>query len=208
MTAFAKRKRSFNVCLMRDILVALGLFGLLAACSKGSEQVATRSSQSSATSSVVSAPHAVVVESDKPQVSSDTGDADEGPISFSRQWDPGRTDEAQPHTRFLAREHPVGNASLMLYLDTAITPVGQPDAFTRYAPADSIRVSEVQRDEQFADHCYTRGSVVVGQIGGVSNRGTPERFEHPRLAWRFDTLSKRIQGVDPDSVYCTITEPD
>jgi hypothetical protein len=153
-------------------------------------------------------PGAAVVVPDKPEVSADTEDAYEGPVIFSREWDPGRTDEAQPHTRFLAREHPVSNRGIVLYLDTARSAVGTPDSFTAYASADSILVSGVRNDELFTEHCYLTGTVVIGQFGGVSSRGTPEHFEHPRLAWRFDTVAKRIQRMDADSVYCTISEPD
>ncbi|MGZ3373582.1 MAG: hypothetical protein ACXU9Z_09885 [Gemmatimonadaceae bacterium] len=153
-------------------------------------------------------PGAAVVVLDKSEVSSDSEGADDGTLIFNREWDPGRTDEAQPHTRFLARERLIANRALMLFLDTAITRVGQPDALTAYTPADSVLVPAVGRDEVFTDHCYLTGTVTVGQIGGVSNRGTPEHFEHPRLAWRFDTVAKRIQRMDADSVYCTITEPD
>jgi hypothetical protein len=153
-------------------------------------------------------PGSAVVVLDKSEVSSDSESANDGALIFNREWDPGRTDESHPHTRFLAREHLIANRALMLFLDTAITRVDTPDALTSYTPADSVLVPGVGRDEVFTDHCYVRGSVVVGQIGGVSNRGTPEHFEHPRLAWRFDTLTKRIQPTDPDSVYCTITEPD
>jgi hypothetical protein len=192
----------------REILVALGILGLLAACINGSERVATKNGQSSASSSVVGMPGAAVVVLDKPEVSGETEDVYEGPVIFSREWDPGRTDESHPHTRFLAREHPIANRALLLFLDTAITPVGKPDALTAYAPADSVLVPGIGRDELFTAHCYLRGSVLVGQIGGVSSRGTPEHFEHPRLAWRFDTLTKRIQSMDADSVYCTISEPD
>jgi hypothetical protein len=153
-------------------------------------------------------PGSSVVVLDKSEVSSDTEDAYEGPVILSDAWDPGRTDESHPHTRFMAREHPIANRALLLFLDTAITPVGKPDALTAYAPADSVLVPGIGRDELFTAHCYIRGSVLVGQIGGVSSRGTPEHFEHPRLAWRFDTVAKRIQRMDADSVYCTISEPD
>jgi len=193
---------------MRQILNALAIISVLAACSKGDESVATKSSQSSASSSVVGMPGAAVVVLDKPEVSGDTEDVYEGPVIFSRQWDPGRTDEAQPHSRFLAREHPVSNRGLVLFLDTARTPVGKPDSFTAYATVDSILVSGVRNDELFTEHCYLTGTVAIGQFGGVSSRGTPEHFEHPRLAWRFDTVAKRIQRMDADSVYCTISEPD
>jgi hypothetical protein len=153
-------------------------------------------------------PGSAVVVLDKSEVSSDSEDVDDGTLIFNREWDPGRTDEAQPHTRFLAREHLIANRALMLFLDTAITRVGKPDALTSYTPADSVLVPAVGRGEVFTDHCYLTGTVTIGQIGGVSSRGTPEHFEHPRLAWRFDTVAKRIQSIDPDSVYCTITEPD
>jgi hypothetical protein len=206
MTGFTTRERRVDrQYVMREMMTALAICGLLAACAKGDERVATTTS---ASSSVTSVPGAVVVARDTPSVSSDTEDADDGTLIFNRQWDPGRTDEAQPHTRFLAREYLVRNRSIVLSLDTAITPVGKPDAFTVYASADSILVSAVGRDELFTEHCHVTGSEVVGQIGGVSSRGTPERFEHPRLAWRFDTVAKRIQPMDADSVYCTISEPD
>jgi hypothetical protein len=140
-------------------------------------------------------------------VSADS-DSDVGPLIFRREWDPGRTDEAQPHSRFLARGYPAGTNGLVLSLDTAINQLSKADAAIGYAKVDSIHVSGVQPDETFTDHCYLAGSDVIGQLGGVSNRGTPDHFEHPRLAWRFDTTAKRIRVIKADSVYCTIIEPD
>jgi hypothetical protein len=132
---------------------------------------------------------------------------DEGEEILGRQWDPGRNDEAQPRSRFLARAYSARNSAMVLSLDSAITGVAKSGS-SGYAMVDTVSVPGVRRGELFTYHCYTTGSSAIGQIGGLGSDGTPEHFEHPRLAWRFDTVAKRIQRIAPDSVYCTEIEPD
>ena len=133
--------------------------------------------------------------------SNDNDDSDIAEEVVRREWDPGRMDEGKQHSRFLARAYPGSSRSLLLSLDTS-TSQGA------FAHIDTLVVTDVRRSDLFTYHCHTVNSDVVGQIGALSSSGTPEHFEHPRLAWRFDTLMKRIQKISADSVFCTVSEPD
>lgn len=175
----------------------------LLACGNPSDEVADKKTSTADVNAVASAQARV----DTARRADTTDDGDNGPVIFRREWDPGRADEAQVQSRFLARAYPAGPADLVLTLDTTTARVTQRPS-NGYGNADFIRISHLRSGETFTYHCYVTGSTAIGQIGGVSNRGTPERFEHPRLAWRFDTTTLRIRQIAADSVYCTIVEPD
>jgi hypothetical protein len=113
---------------------------------------------------------------------------------FNRQWDPGRTDEAQARTRFFARVYPVSGHLLVLALDSSDARKTGGLSPPPYGVADSLLVA-YRPGENFSYLCNLGGSNATFRVGGLSGSENPEVWRHPRLAWEFDTVAKRIRSL-------------
>lgn len=130
--------------------------------------------------------------------------------SFQQQWIPGQPDEGyyENRSRFSARAHNFSNGRLLLWLDTSITRNQQTTPRFNLVVADSAVVSSLAASEVFTPYCRVGSGLADGQIGGVAPILVPEKWERPRLAWRFDTVTSRIRLIPTDSVSCAVLGPD
>lgn len=91
---------------------------------------------------------------------------------------------------------------MVIWYDTAVRatedhPVG-------HAHTDSVVVNGVQHLEYLGRFCFVGQSPENGIVGLVQEGDTLFR---PRLAWRFNKSSLRIEPFKSDSLWCRITDP-
>jgi hypothetical protein len=195
--------------MIRQLSRALIGLAVLVACEKRPENVAITNQQPPSATSL-SNTHAPEQQATSANMHSpaDTEEADTTLGIFRRQWDPGRTDESQPKTRFLARAFPAAGNLVVLAMDTSIAGAREGVAARRYANADSVVIPNVRPGEDFTYYCRVGGVFAIGHVGALAGSQVPERWERPRLAWRFDTVAKRIRPIATDSVTCALSDPD
>jgi hypothetical protein len=87
---------------------------------------------------------------------------------------------------------------LLLFLDTA-----------RDAHVDSLAVSNLGVHESFATLCrLTTGSDADNRVVAIMRDTVHEQWLKPRLAWMFDTVSRHIKPIAPDSASCMLEIAD
>jgi uncharacterized protein YceK len=185
---------------MRKILFVLIISGVLAGCSTKTDNVATQKSETDSA-------QATQMAADGDPAALDTESA-EAVLPFRREWDPGRSDESHPRSRFFAREYAPSKRVVILALDTLSSRAAQGTA-RRYVVADSLLVTDLRPGEFFSTYCGVGGSPPTRQVGGLgSNISSPKPWERARLGWRFDTAAVRIRLITSDSVSCQFSEPE
>ena len=97
--------------------------------------------------------------------------------------------------------HPSG--SMVIWFDTAVRatedhPVG-------HAHTDSIVLNGVRHLEYLGRFCFVGNAAAHADIVGLVQEG--DTLFRPRLAWRFNTSSLRIEAFQSDSLWCRITDP-
>jgi hypothetical protein len=187
----------------RTLLLATTLSTFVGGCSRSAIQSAGTNAGSSTSRSVAAS------RTDSPGTSrsNDSDESDTTIAPFDRQWDPGRADEARPRSRFFARVHAVSGNLLVLLFDSTANNDPNAAGGRKFFLADSVSVS-YRAGEMFSYLCTLGGSYAIGRVGGLSSSSNPELWIRPRLAWNFDTVSKRIRPVPADSVTCALSEPD
>ncbi len=126
-----------------------------------------------------------------------------------QRWIPGQPypEELENVSRFSARSHWFSDGRLLLWLDTSTSRAVQRSR-RHFEVADSVVISTLSSGEFFTEYCRIGDGLADGQIGGTARTLERERWETPRLAWVFDTLTSRIRTIPPDSVRCAVPDPD
>ncbi len=129
---------------------------------------------------------------------------------FEQRWIPGQPKEGEYEnvSRFSARSHYFSDGRLLLWLDTSTSRAEQRTPRRHFVVADSVSISTLGPGEFFTQYCRIGEGLADGQIGGTARTLEPERWEKPRLAWVFDTLTSRIRSIPPDSATCAVSEAD
>ena len=97
--------------------------------------------------------------------------------------------------------HPSG--LMVIWFDTAVRatedhPVG-------HVHTDSVVVSGVQHLEYLGRFCFAGGDALPATVVGLVPDA--DSLFRPRLAWRFNTKSLRIEPFPTDSAKCRVTDP-
>jgi hypothetical protein len=194
--------------MIRKLVWTLAPWALIGACERQQENAGVAKMPGNSVYAGRAAVASNVEESvtDTGSISEEDDDGTEG--LFRREWDPGRTDQAHARTRFLARAYPGPNSGMLLILDTVWTSPHAANASPRYGHLDTLAVPRLLPREVFTYYCHPAHEMSFGQIGGIGISKEREEWVHPRAAWRFDTVAKRISGISPDSVVCSFTDPD
>jgi hypothetical protein len=177
------------------------LLVLFVSCSVDSSRTAINSDTLSRGSSTPALDAAALSQKDTTVSVGDTVGAVPVPESrpYRRSWVIGREEgESSKSSRFRATGLRYANGRLVLLLDSA-----------RNIHIDSIMVENLGRREGFATTCRSgltrrEDDRVVGIMGDTLH----EQWIKPRLAWLFDTVSKRITPVASDGVLCMLEIPD
>lgn len=97
--------------------------------------------------------------------------------------------------------HPSG--LMVIWFDTAVRateehPVG-------HVHTDSVVVNGVRHLEYLGRFCFVGNAAAHADVVGLVQEG--DTLFRPRLAWRFNTSSLRIEPFESDSLWCRITDP-
>lgn len=178
-------------------------------CCERSANPATRTAASSTASSTeasaqVAAPLATPPVSDAledaalPEFQIVAADSSEG------DWYLDTSDLQSKSTEFFVGSHVRHPSGLMvIWFDTAVRateehPVGR-------AHADSVVVGDMRHLEYLGRFCVHNDGLLVDRVVGlVTDADTTAR---PRLAWRFNAQTFRIDRYPVDSVRCIVNEP-
>ena len=126
------------------------------------------------------------------------------PDSSEGDWYLDTTDLQSVPTEFFVGahlRHPSG--VMVIWFDTAVRatedhPVGR-------AHADSVVVDGLRHQEYLGCFCVHNDGLLVDRVVGlVTDADTTAR---PRLAWRFNAQTFRIDRYPVDSVRCVVKEP-
>ena len=130
--------------------------------------------------------------------------------SYQQEWVPGQPDEGyyENQSRFLARSHYFSTGRLFLWLDTSLTRAPQKTPRTDFTAVDSVTVTGLGPHEFFTNYCRIGQGLADGQLGELARTLVPEKWERPRLAWAFDTMTSRIRSIPTDSVSCAVPDAD
>jgi hypothetical protein len=126
---------------------------------------------------------------------------------FTLSWIPGQrdTEDFDVLSKYRAHSKRLSSQLLVLTLDTPAVSAKDRDR-PKYFVADSTIVTGLSYGDSFKNDC-TMGSIgPEGLITGLAS--TDQGRHHPRLAWRFDTVSLKIRSLPPDSVWCVQAEVD
>lgn len=94
------------------------------------------------------------------------------------------------------------SGSMVIWFDTATR--ATEERGVRWVHADSVSVAGLRHLEYLARYCNNSdGSGATRVVGLVTEADTTA---HPRLAWRFNTQSFRIEQVPADSIRCVVQE--
>ena len=128
---------------------------------------------------------------------------------LQRRWTPGQPDEGEYEnaSHFSARSQYFSDGRLLLWLDSSTNRAEQRTR-RHFVVADSVSISTLRPGEFFTRYCRIGEGLADGQVGGTARTLEPERWEKPRLAWVFDTLTSRIRSIRPDPVTCAVPEAD
>ena len=101
-------------------------------------------------------------------------------------------------SRFRASGLRYADGRLLLFLDTA-----------RDTHVDSLTVNNLGARESFATLCrLTSGSDADSRLAAIMRDSVHEQWLKPRLAWMFDTVSRHIRPIVPDSASCMLETAD
>jgi hypothetical protein len=128
---------------------------------------------------------------------------------YSIEWIPGQrdTEDFDVLSKFRAHANRLSKEVLVLTLDTPATgsKAKQP---AKFLVADSTVITGLSPGELFRNDCRMGSSGPDGRITGVPSTNIWERWQHPRFAWQFDTVSLTIRTLPGDSVQCMLVEVD
>jgi hypothetical protein len=128
---------------------------------------------------------------------------------YSMEWIPGQrdTEDFDVLSKFRARANRLSKDVLVLTLDTPASG-GQAKRPAKYLVADSAVITGLSPGELFRNDCRMGSAGPDGRITGVPSTNVWERWQHPRFAWQFDTVSLTIRSVPADSVQSILVEVD
>ena len=183
-------------CREFSILLLPGL--ILSACTQGPEQQQV-SQQVDSASTVIAAPTAE--RSEAARIDSAMG------YPISAEWIPGQrdTEDFDVLSKYRAHEKRLSSQLLVLTLDTPAVSTKSAGART-YFVVDSAVITRLSYGDSFKNDCKTVSGAGNGLITGIIS--TNQGRQHPRLAWKFDTVALKIVTLPPDSVWCVQEEVD
>jgi hypothetical protein len=140
----------------------------------------------------------------------DGRDSTRSEYPYGMEWIPGQrdTEDFDVLSKFRAHANRVSKDALILTLETPATAVQSKGASPAYLVADSAIIAGLLPNEIFTNYCKIGSAIADGQIGGIPTTAIWDQWQHPRLAWQFDTLRLRIRSVAADSVSCILLQPD
>ena len=97
--------------------------------------------------------------------------------------------------------HPAG--SMVIWLDTAVR--ATEDHGVRWTHADSVVVQGLRHLEYLGRFCVESEGPPVNRVVGLITEG--DTTARPRLAWRFNAQTYRIDSYPVDSIRCLLNEP-